>query len=169
MPPLIGRENYPREPRLIMPRTDHQKTRQVDLSTCDREPIHIPGSIQPHGVLLVLDEPSYEVRQASQNVGEMLGIPVEQVLGRTLDEILSGEQVERLRQGVQERTRERRSLLLRTINVEVDGQHVAFQSIAHRNGAVLILELEPLAGDEAASFHDIYPLIRDFLARLESV
>ena len=25
----------------------------VDLTTCDREPIHIPGSIQPHGYLLV--------------------------------------------------------------------------------------------------------------------
>jgi light-regulated signal transduction histidine kinase (bacteriophytochrome) len=23
---------------------------EADLNTCDREPIHIPGSIQPHGV-----------------------------------------------------------------------------------------------------------------------
>jgi hypothetical protein len=29
----------------------------VDLTNCEREPIHIPGSIQPHGVLLVLKEP----------------------------------------------------------------------------------------------------------------
>jgi len=27
----------------------------VDLSNCDREPIHIPGSIQPHGALLAFD------------------------------------------------------------------------------------------------------------------
>ena len=26
-----------------------------DLDACAREPIHIPGSIQPHGVLLVVD------------------------------------------------------------------------------------------------------------------
>ena len=26
----------------------------VDLSSCDREPIHIPGSIQPHGMLLAV-------------------------------------------------------------------------------------------------------------------
>ena len=26
----------------------------ADLTDCDREPIHIPGTIQPHGVLLVL-------------------------------------------------------------------------------------------------------------------
>ena len=28
----------------------------IDLSNCDREPIHVPGSIQPHGALLVLNE-----------------------------------------------------------------------------------------------------------------
>ena len=28
---------------------------EVDLTTCDREPIHVPGAIQPHGVLLALD------------------------------------------------------------------------------------------------------------------
>ena len=28
----------------------------VDVSACDREPIHIPGSIQPHGLLLLADQ-----------------------------------------------------------------------------------------------------------------
>ena len=28
----------------------------IDLSTCDREPIHMPGSIQPHGFLLTLSD-----------------------------------------------------------------------------------------------------------------
>ncbi|MDQ4059684.1 MAG: hypothetical protein M3145_01065 [Pseudomonadota bacterium] len=37
----------------------------VDLSTCEREPIHIPGSIQPHGVLLVLKPAGLEILQAS--------------------------------------------------------------------------------------------------------
>ena len=27
----------------------------VDLANCDREPIHLPGSIQPHGILLAFD------------------------------------------------------------------------------------------------------------------
>ena len=29
--------------------------RELDLEQCAREPIHIPGSIQPHGVLLALE------------------------------------------------------------------------------------------------------------------
>ena len=36
-----------------------------DLNNCDREPIHIPGAILPHGVLLVLDSDTLEVLQAA--------------------------------------------------------------------------------------------------------
>ncbi len=35
----------------------------VDLDNCAREPIHIPGSIQPHGVLLAADPSSLRVIQ----------------------------------------------------------------------------------------------------------
>lgn len=35
--------------RQVIPQT-------VDLTNCDKEPIHIPGSIQPHGALLALKE-----------------------------------------------------------------------------------------------------------------
>ena len=38
----------------------------VDLTDCDREPIHIPGLIQPFGVLFVLAEPSLTVTQVSE-------------------------------------------------------------------------------------------------------
>ena len=34
-----------------------------DLTNCEREPIHIPGAIQPHGVLLAL-EPGLRVVMA---------------------------------------------------------------------------------------------------------
>jgi light-regulated signal transduction histidine kinase (bacteriophytochrome) len=36
----------------------------IDLSNCDKEPIHMPGSIQPHGFLLALSD-SFEVVQAA--------------------------------------------------------------------------------------------------------
>ena len=44
----------------------------VDLTDCDREPIHIPGTIQPYGVLFVLAEPALTVAQVSENVGDHL-------------------------------------------------------------------------------------------------
>jgi two-component system, chemotaxis family, sensor kinase Cph1 len=48
----------------------------VDKSRCAEEPIHIPGSIQPHGMLLVLSDPKLIVVQVSPNIETMLGIPV---------------------------------------------------------------------------------------------
>jgi chemotaxis family two-component system sensor kinase Cph1 len=60
---------------------------EVDLTSCDGEPIHIPGGIQPHGVLLALDEQSRAV-MASANVDGLLGIAAEDAVGRTLAELV---------------------------------------------------------------------------------
>ena len=44
---------------------------EADLSNCEREPIHLAGSIQPHGALLVMDE-DLTIRQASANAASFL-------------------------------------------------------------------------------------------------
>ena len=59
----------------------------VDLTDCDREPIHIPGTIQPYGVLFVLAEPALTVAQVSENVGDHFPLGVEDVLGQPLSMI----------------------------------------------------------------------------------
>ncbi|WP_019399289.1 bacteriophytochrome BphP [Pseudoxanthomonas sp. GW2] len=59
-----------------------------DLDACAREPIHIPGSIQPHGILLVVDPADGRVLQASANAAaELLG-GQGQVQGQRWDELL---------------------------------------------------------------------------------
>ncbi|MDB5507048.1 MAG: signal transduction histidine kinase [Devosia sp.] len=45
----------------------------VDLTNCDREPIHIPGSIQPHGALLACDANLDLVIRHSVNAPDLLG------------------------------------------------------------------------------------------------
>lgn len=52
-----------------------------DLDACAREPIHIPGSIQPHGVLLVVDPADGRVLQASANASAVLTDGVGRVTG----------------------------------------------------------------------------------------
>ncbi len=47
---------------------------QADLSNCEKEQIHLAGSIQPHGALIVLDEQRMEVAMASANAESFLGI-----------------------------------------------------------------------------------------------
>jgi|GEM_PF-380418 len=50
---------------------------QADLSNCERELIHLAGSIQPHGALLVLDPKNFRVVQASANCASVLSVPAE--------------------------------------------------------------------------------------------
>jgi light-regulated signal transduction histidine kinase (bacteriophytochrome) len=45
----------------------------LDLSSCENEPIHIPGFIQPHGVLLALDSTTSAIEQVSENSRLLLG------------------------------------------------------------------------------------------------
>jgi chemotaxis family two-component system sensor kinase Cph1 len=59
---------------------------QVDLTNCDREPIHIPGKIQSHGFLLAIDEKSFVINYISENTGGFIGANASQVLGSPLVE-----------------------------------------------------------------------------------
>ena len=61
-------------------------TQSIDLSNCDKEPIHIPGKIQSHGYLLVLSE-TLIVEQASENSSQVFGeLPLGQSLSKYLTE-----------------------------------------------------------------------------------
>jgi chemotaxis family two-component system sensor kinase Cph1 len=46
----------------------------LDLTDCDREPIHIPGSIQPHGMMLVAERDGLIVRHVAGAVEQRLGV-----------------------------------------------------------------------------------------------
>jgi two-component system, chemotaxis family, sensor kinase Cph1 len=59
----------------------------IDLTECDREPIHVPSAVQPHGTLLVVD-PALE-RLIQAGVGAERLIPLSSSpLGQRLTEIL---------------------------------------------------------------------------------
>ena len=57
---------------------------QADLTNCERELIHLAASVQPYGLLLVASGVDFVVLQVSGNCEAMLGLPAEQLLGRTL-------------------------------------------------------------------------------------
>ncbi len=73
----------------------------ADLTNCDRELIQLPGSVQPHGVLLILHPEHLRVLQASSNAGEILGSWGASPLGKTIDSLDPelGLLIRRLRRG----------------------------------------------------------------------
>ncbi len=63
---MTGEHSQPERPDDLVP-----VGTPIDLDNCAREPIHIPGSIQPRGVLAVVRESDFQVRQVSANIAEL--------------------------------------------------------------------------------------------------
>ena len=62
---------------------------RIDLTNCDREPIHIPGSIQPHGAMVVLNENGL-VSFVSENIDTFLGDTNRNYVGSELSDVIGG-------------------------------------------------------------------------------
>ena len=56
---------------------------EVDHTNCDIEPIHIPGQIQAHGFLIVVDE-QLIVRYFSNNLPKFLPVAASNILGKSI-------------------------------------------------------------------------------------
>ena len=63
----------------------------VTLQNCADEPIRVPGSVQPHGFLLALDQDCERVTVASQSAADFLGTPVKLILNASVDTLFQRE------------------------------------------------------------------------------
>jgi PAS domain S-box-containing protein len=123
----------------------HPAFGNADLSNCERELIHLAASIQPHGVLLVLDEESLGVLQVSANASALLKHSTEELLGRSLADIDPG-----LAASL------RRVLAVPEVSLPAPFSHPLpgnagdeLECVVHRvAGQGLVLELEPWPGRE---------------------
>jgi light-regulated signal transduction histidine kinase (bacteriophytochrome) len=68
----------------------------VDLTNCDREPIHELGAIQPFGFLIALS-PDWLIKRASANVGDVFGKSADDLLGTHASDHLGEEAVHTIR------------------------------------------------------------------------
>lgn len=55
---------------------------KVDLTNCDKEPIHIPGFVQSHGFLVAINPTTQIIEKVSENIGSYLGVGPQQILGK---------------------------------------------------------------------------------------
>lgn len=63
------------------------KNQQIDLTDCDREPIHIPGKIQAHGFLLALRVADFTISHISENISPYIDTRPGDYLGRHIVEL----------------------------------------------------------------------------------
>ncbi len=138
---------------------------RVDLTNCDREPIHIPGRIQPHGVLVALEEPELTVQQVSVNVDRFFAAGSAELLGQPLAHLVGEGQAELLRELLRRDDLERNPLYVCTLKAPSGDGY--FNLVAHRSRGMLVLELERSAQAGNLSFQNLYAAMRTSVARLE--
>jgi light-regulated signal transduction histidine kinase (bacteriophytochrome)/CheY-like chemotaxis protein len=117
------------------------KTDPVDLTNCDREPIHIPGSIQPYGCLLACDGSVAMVRRHSVNAGPMLGLGSADINGRRLDDLIGERPAHDIRNAIAKWGTQQRPGLL--IDFKVEHAPTSFNVAVHRHQGINIIEFEP--------------------------
>jgi light-regulated signal transduction histidine kinase (bacteriophytochrome)/CheY-like chemotaxis protein len=123
---------------------------QVDLTNCDREPIHIPGSIQPHGAMLVAEGEDGVIRFASENAAAILGADPKYIIGCPLEEVIGQKPAHSVRNAVAKSISPNAPGLV--FALRVDGRpDTPFDVAAHAYNDRTFLEFQP-TGDDADSY-----------------
>jgi chemotaxis family two-component system sensor kinase Cph1 len=134
--------------------TRHGPLHAGDLAACDREPIHIPGSIQPHGLLLIANDSDLEVIAGAGDIETALA---EDWHGRSLDHILA--------QPVSDMLSARPDSVTISLG-QVRGTDRTYDAIAHRSARTILVELEP-AVSALPSAIDVLSRMEDAAATFE--
>jgi len=130
----------------------------VNLTNCESEPIHIPGSIQPHGFLLGIKKGDSRIEFCSANCAEYIGAGPEKVLGKDISDIFPAEQASRF--------------ALYTGDIDsakpfvFDLNGTSFNTTVHQSGSNVILELEPFP-DGTLHLPNLYTQTRNFVSIME--
>lgn len=115
--------------------------RPVDLTNCDREPIHMLGLVQSHGAIIVLTS-DWIMINASSNLGLMCGATVETLLGESVSVLLKPEALREIREGVKNISREDQTDRLFGLSLfqECDDR---FDCSIHFSHSQLVIDIEP--------------------------
>ncbi|NJN62482.1 MAG: GAF domain-containing protein [Coleofasciculaceae cyanobacterium RL_1_1] len=138
-----------------------------DLTNCDREPIHRPGFIQPHGLLLVLSDPDLYIRQVSSNAQKIVAIAPQDLLGHPLSNFINADTIAAIH-GCLDRSFEHINPLPLTFTGGQDTSQ-PFNGIVHRApSGEIVLELEPSFATEQHDFFQFHRQVKDTLLALQT-
>ena len=134
----------------------------VDLSNCDREPIHILGIIQPFGFLVAVT-PDWMVARVSQNLADFTGTSAQDALGQPLSFLFEREAIHTIRNRLT--TLRGPDAVERIFSVPLLAGRPPFDVAVHFAGREIVIEAEPAAVEplEATS------VVRSMIARLQQV
>jgi chemotaxis family two-component system sensor kinase Cph1 len=140
----------------------------VNLIALKQPSIQFLTEIQPHGVLLVLQEPNLNILQASTNTLQAFGIAAPDIIGKSLDEVLDAYQVDRFRESLSVNNLDFVNPTKVWVRRHGD-DYLVLDAIFHRSSdGFLVLELEPALTQESIPFLSFYHLAKASISQLEA-
>jgi light-regulated signal transduction histidine kinase (bacteriophytochrome) len=128
------------------------------LNNSDCELIYAPASIQPHGILLVLESPVLKILQVSNNTFEALGIYPEELLGKFLHEFVETEEIEAIEKALFEKSHHSKGIRL---SFKSQNRQSFFEGTLHQSSSALIVELESVVSPKASDCFNCYHLVQE--------
>lgn len=135
-------------------------TDPIDLSNCEREPIHALGRIQPYGFLIAVT-PDWRVRHVSANIADFTGIPVADWIGQALEGLIDGSALHTLRNQIA--TLHGPDAIQRSFGLTLLANRSPFDVAVHLTGDTVVIEAERAVTDE----REAAALVRAMVARLK--
>lgn len=135
---------------------------EIDLTNCDKEPIHINGNIQPFGFLLLINRETHQIEQGSVNVKEYLGINLQNLTGRPLTILFSEEEQQQKLSSLLAKGEAEGPILIRL-------KEEWFFCFAHHSARKIVLEFERFNTQSAEESIKANALLKSVQANLNEL
>ena len=129
----------------------------VNLTNCEFEPIHIPGSIQPHGFLIGIDSESWKIDFCSANIAEFIPISHQKVLGQPFKNAFGDDQQTQIETYISN------NILPSTTPLKLEILGTFFLCSIHKSNETYILEAEQFE-EPNQQMVDVYSQTSQFLS-----
>jgi light-regulated signal transduction histidine kinase (bacteriophytochrome)/CheY-like chemotaxis protein len=134
----------------------------VDLTNCEREPIHLLGNVQPFGFLLGISK-EWTIVHASENTSEFLGKNARSILGRPLSDVITPDAIHTIRGRLQLLSGP--DAVERVFRCKLTDDYREYDIAVHRTSQAIFVEAEP-----SAKVEEIDPIsqVRTMLMRVQA-
>lgn len=112
----------------------------VTLTNCEHEPIHIPGSIQPHGFLLGVTS-DWKIDFCTENTSALIDLSYKEIIGKDFCAIFGIQ----AKEAIVNYINDDKTQLIFPLEIELLGK--LFQLSIHKSNDTYVLEAEPHFGN----------------------
>lgn len=131
----------------------------VNLENCESEPIHIPGSIQPHGFLIALKQSDLQIDFCTGNTIDFIGVAHTAMLSKRFEAVFGDDEKEKLDHYMSSGIDSSKPHVI-TFN------GISYNTIIHISDKNYILDMEPFP-DGSLTLPDLYSQTKRFVSYLE--